>query len=364
VKLAIRHLRKTFAPSHGAPVHAIDDVSLDVADGELLVVLGPSGSGKTTLLRCIAGLERPDEGEISIDDKLVFSSAKRTWVPPERRGISMVFQGYALWPHMTVFDNVAYPLRSERLARATVQDSVARTLDLVGCGALGARYPSQLSGGQQQRVAVARAIVNASGMVLFDEPLSNVDARVREELRSELSALQRRLRFTAVYITHDQTEAVVMADSVAVFAGGKVLQKAPPRELYDHPATTFVAEFMGAANRLAGVVGTGDGGRTMIQTDAGAFEAAASTTPTRPGDAVVMIFRPEHCRIDNKPSSSANSHEGVVERSVFLGTCTEYRVRINHATIAVRSMNRPILAEGTTAWIAVEAEDISVMGTP
>ena len=206
----VRGLSRTFR-SHRAAVVAVDNLSLEVRQGEMLVLLGPSGCGKTTLLRSIAGLETPDSGEIAVNGRLVYSSSKRVLVPPERRGASMVFQSYALWPHMTVGDNVAYALRSQRVEKSEIAGRTASALDTVGCLPFKERFPHQLSGGQQQRVALARAIASHHGVILFDEPLSNVDAKVRERLRIELLELQRRIGFSAVYVTHDQTEAMVIA---------------------------------------------------------------------------------------------------------------------------------------------------------
>lgn len=363
MRIKVENLTKVFKPLRAEAVRAVDGVSIDVGDSEFLVILGPSGSGKTTLLRCIAGLERADEGEIFIDGKLVFSAAKGVWVPPERRGVNMVFQSYALWPHMTVADNVAYPLKTRRVRGAQLHAEVERVLTLVGCGGLGRRYPSQLSGGQQQRVAVARAIVGGNKVVLFDEPLSAVDARVRDELRRELVNVQRELEFASVYITHDQTEASMMGHRVAVMSDGKIRRVAPPREIYEDPNSLFVAEFMGATNRFRPVNGahrSAEEGHVRLALDFGEIEAITGLDLDA-HSGVVAIFRPERCRISIERPSEGNVWECVVEESNFLGFCTEYQVRVKDSLVIVRSMARNVLGEGTRAWLAIDPADVHIV---
>lgn len=362
MRISVRNLRKKFASGRRDTVNAIDDVSLDVGDGEFLVILGPSGSGKTTLLRCIAGLERPDSGEITIGDTVVFSAERNTFLPAERRGMSMVFQSYGLWPHMSVYQNVAYPLRTSGVSKSAASPRVHRALSLVGCDALSERYPSQLSGGQQQRVAVARAIVNDSHTVLFDEPLSSVDALVREELRHELSSLQRTLGFTAIYITHDQTEATVLGDRVAVLSQGSVLQVAPPRELYSQPNSRYIAQFLGAPNQYAGTVEAVDGTAVRIASELGSVAATVRGTQFADGDRVTLIFRPEHVVISSdEPAGAENAWKGTVEGEHFLGICTEYRVRVNDEPILVRSMSQPPLRPGDAAWLRIQRESVALV---
>jgi iron(III) transport system ATP-binding protein len=366
LRIQVKNLTKIFKPLRGEAVVAVDDVSVDVEDSEFLVILGPSGSGKTTLLRCIAGLERADQGEIIIDGRLVFSAERGVWMPPERRGVKMVFQSYALWPHMTVFENVAYPLRAQRMRGQGVHDEVDKCLRLVGCGGLGRRYPGQLSGGQQQRVAVARAIVGGNRVVLFDEPLSAVDARVRDELRRELVNVQRELGFASVYITHDQTEASMMGHRVAVMSDGKIRRIAPPREIYEDPNSLFVAEFMGATNRFDPTSSSHEktpDGLVRVATEFG--EVNARTALELGGDApFVVIFRPERCRISSERPAEivdGNLWQCVVERSHFLGFCTEYQVRVNDSLILARSMARTTLEEGAKAWLSIDADDVHLV---
>lgn len=342
--VSIRHLSKTFTTG-GSTVRAVDDVSMDLEDGEFLVILGPSGSGKTTLLRCLAGLEQADEGEIAIDGRVVFSAKRKVWIPPERRGLSMVFQSYALWPHMTVNDNVAYPLRvgrpgGQRLGRKEVAARVDRMLALVGCGTLGRRYPGELSGGQQQRVAVARALVRGSRVVLFDEPLSSIDARIREELRKELVNLQAELGFLSVYITHDQTEATVMGHRVAVLSDGQLRQLAPPRQLYSEPNSSFVAQFTGAANQFVGELVVDAEGTARVSAALGDI-AVASRGGHRSGDKVAAIVRPEQFGITREAGDRLpdNVWKGAVKRALFLGFCTEYLVLVNGVEVTVKAMD-------------------------
>jgi iron(III) transport system ATP-binding protein len=356
VRVVVRGLHKTFRSGRGHAVKAVDDLSIEVDDRELLVILGPSGSGKTTLLRCIAGLERADSGEITVDGRLVYSSERNVWVPPERRGISMVFQSYALWPHLTTFDNVAYPLRARRASAGVIRERVASALKLVGCAGLESRHPSELSGGQQQRVAVARAVVGGSRVVLFDEPLSSVDARVREELRHELVTLQEELGFSAVYITHDQTEAMAIGHRVAVLADGRIEQIAPPRELYDEPASSYVAEFVGVSNRFDGVVESTEGQRITVRTEIGPMISARAAAGFAPGARTTLVFRPEHCRIALAAGApqDLNAWQVTVADSLFLGYWTEYRVRVGASTLLVRTSDRVPMENGSTAWLTVD----------
>ena len=244
----IRGLTKRW---HGKPpTTAVDDLDLDVEAGEFLVLLGPSGCGKTTTLRCIAGLETANTGEIHFGDNVVFDAARKVNVPPNKRNIGMVFQSYALWPHMTVRKNIGYPLKARRVEKATARNWVEETAALVDCEPLLERYPGQLSGGQQQRVALARGLVARPELVLFDEPLSNLDARLRDQVRTEIHELHGRLGFTAVYVTHDQSEALALGDRLAIMRTGEIEQLATPEEVFEEPATEYVAGFIGMSNRF------------------------------------------------------------------------------------------------------------------
>lgn len=288
--VTIRGLRKVFGGHPGTV--AIDDVDLELQEGEFLVLLGPSGCGKTTTLRCIAGLETPDAGQISIGDAVVFDASDGRELPPDKCDIGMVFQAYGLWPHMTVRRNLAYPLKSRRSRKHARPEWVEETARMVDCSQLLDRYPAQLSGGQQQRVALARGLVARPAVVLFDEPLSNLDARLREQVRAELHRLHRDLRFTAVFVTHDQDEALALADRIAVMRAGAIEQIDTPERIFASPATEYVADFMGMTN----VVGVAEGPDGIDCVDG-------------PTDAVARL-RPESmrlCRADGSDVDPAGS---------------------------------------------------------
>src|SRR5690242_18704974 len=255
--LQVENLHKEFAAAGGARVAAVQNVSLSVPEGKLLTLLGPSGCGKATTLRCIAGLERPDSGHIAIGGKTVFDSKEGVLVGPAERGIGMVFQSYAIWPHMSVFENVAFPLRVSRVRRygkAEIAVKVKAALETVRLGGFGDRRATQLSGGQQQRLALARGLVAEPRLILLDEPLSNLDAKLREQMRFELKRLQMKLGLTAVYVTHDQSEALALSDEIAVFNQGRVVQRGTPLDIYRNPNCEFVADFVGSTNFLRGSV--------------------------------------------------------------------------------------------------------------
>ncbi len=323
IQCAIAGLERRFGQQS-----VVTDVSLDIAKGEFLVILGPSGCGKTTTLRMIAGLEVPDAGTIQIGGAVVSDASRKHFVRPEHRGVGMVFQSYAVWPHMTVFDNVAYPLRVRRWKKQKLRARVAEVLELVGLGNEGARPATALSGGQMQRVALARALVFDPALLLFDEPLSNLDLKLRERLRVELKELQRRSGITSVYVTHDQTEAVELGDRVVVMQSGRVVQAGPPAELYQEPRTRFVAEFIGSANICGGTVVALEGnGAARVCTAHGASVAGSMDGSIAVGDAVDIVVHPEDCRL-----TPANGHvpEGgfpvrVLERR-YQGVVTRYMV--------------------------------------
>ncbi len=321
--VSVRNVRKVFR-SQGSTVAALDDLSIDVFPGELVVLLGPSGCGKTTLLRSIAGLEIPDSGEITINQSVVFSSTPKRMVLPEARNVSMVFQSYALWPHFSVFDNVAYPLRARGVPNGEVAGQVEQALETVSCLHLKDRYPHQLSGGQQQRIALARAIVARQGVILFDEPLSNVDAKVRERLRIELVLLQRKLGFAAVYVTHDQTEAMIVGDRVAVLDRGRIVQIGTPAQIYDEPVTHYVADFIGAANFVPGTVKGPEGSGLVVETAIGLARCPVPAWPCSSGQKVEVFFRPEHCHIAATLDGDVNRWRCSVDAKVNMGPNREY----------------------------------------
>lgn len=308
----------------GAQHAALDAVSVGIAAGQMLALVGPSGSGKTTLLRCIAGLEMPDTGTIRIGEREVFSSTRRIDVPTEERNLGLIFQSYALWPHMTVERNVAYPLRRRRVPDAEARQRVARYLDLVGCGHLAARFPHELSGGQQQRIALARALVYEPAVVLFDEPLSNLDPVLRERLRAQIREIQRSVGFTGVYVTHDQAEAFYVGDHIAILSEGEVLQAGTADEIYRRPANAHVATFVGASNRIDGVLA--EDGRVFESPDLGRVVlAAARGDLARAGvREVELLCRPESLRF---AGATAGPLATVVERVPF-GASDEYLLKL------------------------------------
>ena len=319
-------------------VRAVDDVSLTIPSGQLVSLLGPSGCGKTTTLNCIAGLETPDQGVIRAGDLVLTDMARRQVLPPERRRLGMVFQSYALWPHMTVFDNLAFGLKLRKVPRAEIARRIREALALVGLGSMEDRYPFQLSGGQQQRVALARGVVTEPAVLLLDEPLSNLDAKVREQARSWLRELQQRLGITTVYVTHDQQEALAISDLIAVMSHGKVVQYAPPQEIYRRPATRFVADFIGASSFLKGRVAGVDGGVARVRLPSGReFEATLEERPPEHGD-VVLAVRSERIRgLDAGEGQGAGQKvlDGRVRSGLYLGASYQYVVETPEGVLRV-----------------------------
>jgi ABC-type Fe3+/spermidine/putrescine transport system ATPase subunit len=315
VKVAVAGVVKRF----GA-VTAVDRAELVVGDGELFTLLGPSGCGKTTLLRLLAGFEQPDAGTIRFGDRVV------SGLPPYERNIGMVFQNYALWPHMTVAGNVAYGLRLRRLGAAEIARRVAEGLRKVNLTGLEGRYPGQLSGGQQQRVALARALVLGPDLLLLDEPLSNLDAKIRVQVRAEIRTLQRELGITTIYVTHDQEEALSLSDRVAVMRDGRVLQVGLPRDLYERPRTRFVADFVGTNNLVPGRISAREDGRLVVETALGPLRAVAG--PGVEGERCVLAIRPENVAIGPGADPGANLLRGRVALVSYLGNTLRYDVAV------------------------------------
>ena len=339
-------------------VDAVRGVSFDVAAGEHVTLLGPSGCGKTTTLRAIAGLERPTSGEIRIGGAVVFSSTRRVNVSAERRGISMVFQSYAIWPHMSVFDNVAYGLRVRKLAEAEVATRVREALDLVQLGAFGARSAAKLSGGQQQRVALARAFVFSPSVLLFDEPLSNLDAKLRAEMRVELKELQRRLDITSVYVTHDLEEALAISDRIVVMRDGAIEQIGTPSDIYDRPRNTFVADFVGSANLIRGRrrLDLERDGRVVLETAGGALVHGVQAG-TRADGAGLLAVRTVRLRLARVRPGDVNVWPARIRRRVFQGDFTEYRVEWDGRELVVRAAAGEPFADGDQVFVSVAPED-------
>ena len=317
-EVRIEHVFKRFGD-----VTAVSDFDLTVKDGEFVSLLGPSGCGKTTSLRMIAGFERATEGEIYIGDHCVSSHIKNTFVPPEKRDIGMVFQSYAVWPHMTVTENVAYPLKIQKVPKEERAARVAEMLKLVHLDEYGSRYPHQLSGGQQQRVALARALVMRPGLLLLDEPLSNLDAKLRESMRFEISSIQKELGITVIYVTHDQSEAMTMSDRVVVMSRGVIQQIGTPYEIYRNPANKMVADFIGLVNSVEGEV---QGDRVYISGTGVSFPNTSGIT----GSATIAV-RPENITM----SRTSGTIEGTLVHRFYLGDAVDYRVQCKHHVIRV-----------------------------
>ncbi|HVW42136.1 MAG TPA: ABC transporter ATP-binding protein [Amycolatopsis sp.] len=363
--IKVDQLVKYFRREGGAQVAAVNHVSLEVDAGECVVLLGPSGCGKTTLLRCLAGLEEPDSGLITSGDETYFDSARRINRPPERRRASMMFQSYALWPHMTAVQNVAFPLVARKANRADIAGRVDTMLKLVGIPELRDQYPNQMSGGQQQRVALARALVSGDPLVLFDEPLSNVDAKVRVELRKELVAMQADLGFSAVYVTHDQAEAMELADRIVVLDGGSVAQIGTPWEIYERPGTLGVATFIGAANVLRGVV-------TAVRSDVVEVDHAgqrvlatpSGDSPIRTGAEVSLVFRPERAIVTDAASTMPNLWRCAVISAQYLGAHTICTVDNAGHNLRLALTDPLEGAVGSDVWVGVEPRHLVAIATP
>ena len=326
--LEVRNIVKRFNR-----VVAVDGVSFDVSQGDVLTLLGPSGCGKTTTLRVVAGFERPDEGEVDIQGRTVVAPAKRINIPPEKRGLGMVFQSYAIWPHMTVAENVGYPLVIRHVKKPEIKERVEETLDLVGLRGYGERPATMLSGGQQQRVALARALVYSPGILLLDEPLSNLDAKLRNQMRIELKRLQERVSVSVLFVTHDQIEAMSLSTQLAVMNQGKIEQLGSPRAVYERPATPFVEDFIGRVLRFRGAVTeqSPEGPIVELAGTAGArLRAAATDEPVAAGSAVHVAIRPEDLQLHE--GEGANVLRCKVEHVIYLGAECELLLRFGDVT--------------------------------
>ena len=344
MRIVVSGLAKAFRTLDGE-VDALDDLSFEVRPGEFYTLLGPSGCGKSTTLRCIAGLERPDRGEIRIGEKVV--SSPGIFIPPNERPIGMVFQSYAIWPHMTVFNNVAFPLKQQKVPRSGRERLVMEALSLVKMEDLAQRPAPYLSGGQQQRVALARALVSKPQVLLLDEPLSNLDAKLREELRTEIKDLIRRVGITALYVTHDQAEALAMSDRIAVMLRGAILQEAMPKDLYLKPRDRFVAQFIGQVNFFEGTVsGKLDNGLRIVSTEAGELRCVVpASIPS--GAPILITVRPESLVVAAEVKNSAvNVISGEIDKNTFLGDSIDCHVRVGKQQVRAKLPPTSELNEG------------------
>ncbi|MBU2512353.1 ABC transporter ATP-binding protein [bacterium] len=349
----IKNLFKSFDK-----VEAISHINLEVTEGELITLLGPSGCGKTTTLRCIAGLERPEGGDIIIDGK---SMVAEGFVHPSKRGIGMVFQNYAVWPHMRVYTNIAYGLKLQKTPKREIRKAVEDVLELVGLGGLENRYPGQLSGGQQQRVALARALVRNPKVLLLDEPLSNLDAKLREELRFEIKSLVRRMGITSVYVTHDQAEAMVISDRVAVMYAGKIEQIGTPTEIYQKPASKFVADFIGTMNFIPGRIVDimREKSQAYVRTSFSDKLLCQLNTEVSvlKGDDVFASLRPEDVEVfADRPEGKDHCYKGTILNRAYLGNLLFFFIDLNGDKIRAQASHLQPFEEGQEVYVYLNPE--------
>ena len=330
---------------------ALDRLNLEVKSGELITLLGPSGCGKTTTLRLLAGFTSPDEGKIIVNDRVI--STPKNSLPPEKRDMSMIFQSYAIWPHLTVFENVAFGLRLRKIGKQELNARVDRALALVHLEKLAHRYPAELSGGQQQRVSLARAVVVEPQILLLDEPLSNLDASLREAMRHEILTLHQRLKLTTVYVTHDQREALALADRVVVMAAGKIQQVGTPEEIYEHPSTEFVANFIGRCNLLSGKMVT----RNSVEVSGIPFRVTDIDEKIGIGDNVVLCIRPHAVILhsaDYIPDGEVANHLSArIEYCEYLGEFREYEVKLENSNISLLATAPPHIRQEPNSLVNI-----------
>jgi len=345
MSVVLENVRKVFTDPErpDRAVTAVDGVSLEVKEGELVTFLGPSGCGKTTALRIIAGFENPTSGRVLIGGQEV------THLPPHVRNTAMVFQSYAIFPHLTVAQNVAFGLEMRGTPKAEIPTKVRGILELVELAGLEHRAPEQLSGGQQQRVALARAIITEPRVLLFDEPLSNLDAKLREQMRGEVRRLQQRLGITSIYVTHDQAEAMALSDRIVVMEAGRVQQEGTPLNIYARPANRFVADFIGRVNFLEGRVASVGPGGLSVEVSGRRLEVPGASAPLAAGDAATLVVRPETIRLSSNTGASAFA--GRIRRATYLGATVEYELEWEGATVLAvigSPLEHGVLAEGAT----------------
>lgn len=345
--LNVSHLNTQYKDSHGRIVKAAQDISIEVPRGKLFTLLGPSGCGKTTTMRSVAGLEKPVSGKITVNGKPVYCSGTGVFVAPNKRNFGMVFQSYAIWPHMNVFQNAAFPLEvgAKKFSGREIEDKVMRVLNVVGLENFADREATMLSGGQQQRLALARALVMEPELLLLDEPLSNLDAKLRERMRFELKRLQRELGLTTIYVTHDQSEALALSHEIAVMSEGRIRQIGSPRDIYERPANRFVADFVGLTNFIDGVVEARRGEQAFdVRTDLGVLQVTAYENLSV-GDKVLLSVRPEDVALSETSPDGANVLSGAVEAKVFLGEFIDFQVKIGPRSLMARvhpSLTTPV----------------------
>lgn len=358
--VSVKNLEKRYTTDEG-DVNAVRDVSFEVESGEFFTLLGPSGCGKSTTLRCIAGLEKADGGEITIEDMVVVSR-QGSQVPAHKRPIGMVFQSYAIWPHMDVFDNVAFPISrgKGKLPKNQVRDRVMEALSLVRLDGLERRPAPQLSGGQQQRLALARALVRQPKALLLDEPLSNLDAKLRDEMRLELKSLTERLHITTLFVTHDQLEALTLSDNIAVMRDGDIVQLGSPQEIYSDPNSRFTAEFIGTTNLLQGKISGTEEGLTIVDTPQGQLRCSPVESLST-GEAVSVAVRPANIIVSREKGSATNDLIGTIDTLVFLGDSMDCRIDLDGQSL--RSYVHPSLRleRGDQVHLGISPEDCRIL---
>lgn len=349
--LVLRNLGKRYGPTR-----VVENINLEIKNREFVTLLGPSGCGKSTTLRMIAGFTDPSEGAILLSGSPVVDVASGAFTAPEKRGMGMVFQSYAVWPHMNVFDNVAYPLKIRKVSKPEMRERVTKILDAVKLGDLMERFPSQLSGGQQQRVALARALVMEPKVLLLDEPLSNLDAKLRETMRFEIKELQRRMQVTIIYVTHDQGEALAMSDRVVVMEKGRIAQVGTPRDIYERPASSFVADFIGLTNLLPCTVLSQEQERARVRLElGGGCEIVGTAAQPITGEAVVSV-RPEQIAL----TSEAGPLSGVVSRRTYMGDRIDYAIKVGDRDVRVSTLTDSTFGVGDT--VGLKLNGASVVG--
>jgi iron(III) transport system ATP-binding protein len=358
--LNVNGLYTEYPNEKGEKVKAAQNVSFVVPEGKLFTLLGPSGCGKTTTLRSIAGLERPSAGEISVNGNTVYSAGKGIFVAPNKRNFGMVFQSYAIWPHMNVFQNAAFPLQVGRgkFSKAQIEEKVMRVLTAVGLDHVAEREATKMSGGQQQRLALARALVMEPKLLLLDEPLSNLDAKLRERMRFELKRMQREMGLTTIYVTHDQSEALALSHEIAVMNAGRVVQIGSPRDIYERPRDKFVADFVGLTNFLeAGVIAREEGKEHCYRVDSSIGQLVVTSMDSfATGDAVLVSVRPEDVELCDARPDGTNVIEGTVDFKVFLGEYMDYQVRVGERQVLARVHPSFKVPVGGKVWLRLNPE--------
>jgi iron(III) transport system ATP-binding protein len=360
--IAVRDLHLTYRSAR-SEFHALKGVSFDLARGQFLTLLGPSGCGKTTLLRCLAGLELPDSGQIRIGDRTVFDGASGVEVPAAQRDLGMVFQSYAIWPHMSVFENVAFPLEYRRAGvdRKWIRARVLECLELVRLGALADRPAPLLSGGQQQRLALARALAAEPALLLLDEPLSNLDARLREDMRFELREITRKSHATTIFVTHEQSEALSMSDVITVMNAGEIMQSGTPKELYRRPSSEFVATFLSRSNLLAAeVVARGLNGTATVVSPLGKFDCTVDQR-IGIGDRVTVVVRPESIRLQAATPQTQSAELAKVRGVAFLGDTVECALQLGDIALIARLPSSLAPAPAAEVSVVVDASELQVL---